>query len=191
VICECGQTRWWWWWWCWLGKTPDLSTRALWQSYQQRHLGVRIFLISIWDKEPGIEPRSPSHSQTLFWLSYPAHTPSSTGCKNNLKMFFTRNRLIYLLEPMLSHTASVYCMPFLRNTQLKAHFSTNLKIVHTPGTRTPGYLRRNLFSQLSYRKLCCWSVNFSVVRVLPWQHTVVKYDGWQSRYSTQPKREKY
>jgi hypothetical protein len=38
------------WWWCRLGITPDLSTRARWQSYQQRHLervgwmdeGVRI-----------------------------------------------------------------------------------------------------------------------------------------------------
>jgi hypothetical protein len=27
-----------WWWWCWLGITPDLSTRAHWQLYQQRHL---------------------------------------------------------------------------------------------------------------------------------------------------------
>jgi hypothetical protein len=27
-----------WWWWCRLGITPDLSTRARWQSYQQRHL---------------------------------------------------------------------------------------------------------------------------------------------------------
>jgi hypothetical protein len=26
------------WWWCRLGITPDLSTRAHWQSYQQRHL---------------------------------------------------------------------------------------------------------------------------------------------------------
>jgi hypothetical protein len=25
-------------WWCWQGKTPDSSTRALWKSYQQRHL---------------------------------------------------------------------------------------------------------------------------------------------------------
>jgi hypothetical protein len=30
-----------WRWWNQLGKTPDSSTRALWQSYQQRHLGVR------------------------------------------------------------------------------------------------------------------------------------------------------
>jgi hypothetical protein len=28
----------WWWWWCRLGITPDLSTRARWQSYQQRHV---------------------------------------------------------------------------------------------------------------------------------------------------------
>jgi hypothetical protein len=28
-----------WQWWCRLGITPDSSTRALWQSYQQRHLG--------------------------------------------------------------------------------------------------------------------------------------------------------
>jgi hypothetical protein len=28
----------WWWWWCRLGTTPDSSTRALCQSYQQRHL---------------------------------------------------------------------------------------------------------------------------------------------------------
>jgi hypothetical protein len=28
----------WWWWWCWMGITPDLSTRARWQPYQQRHL---------------------------------------------------------------------------------------------------------------------------------------------------------
>jgi hypothetical protein len=27
-----------WWWWCQLGITPDSSTRARWQSYQQRHL---------------------------------------------------------------------------------------------------------------------------------------------------------
>jgi hypothetical protein len=27
-----------WWWWCQLGMTLDLSTRACWQSYQQRHL---------------------------------------------------------------------------------------------------------------------------------------------------------
>jgi hypothetical protein len=37
VICEHGEP---WWWWCLLGITPDSSTRALWQSYQQRHLGV-------------------------------------------------------------------------------------------------------------------------------------------------------
>jgi hypothetical protein len=37
VICEHGEP--WWWWWCRLGITPDSSTRALWQSYQQRHLG--------------------------------------------------------------------------------------------------------------------------------------------------------
>jgi hypothetical protein len=29
---------WRWWWWCRLGITPDWTTRALWQSYQQRHL---------------------------------------------------------------------------------------------------------------------------------------------------------
>jgi hypothetical protein len=52
VICERGEP---WWWWCRLGITPDSSTRALWQSYQQRHLGqgggmdegVRILPISI------------------------------------------------------------------------------------------------------------------------------------------------
>jgi hypothetical protein len=38
VIREHGVS-WWWWWWCRLGITPDSSTRALWQSYQQRHLG--------------------------------------------------------------------------------------------------------------------------------------------------------
>jgi hypothetical protein len=27
-------------WWCWLGRTPDSSTRALRQFYQQRHLGA-------------------------------------------------------------------------------------------------------------------------------------------------------
>jgi hypothetical protein len=54
VICEHGQP----WWWCFrLGITPDLSTRALWQSYQHRRLGasrrkgrrVRILPISIWN----------------------------------------------------------------------------------------------------------------------------------------------
>jgi hypothetical protein len=33
-----GEPWLWWWWWCRLGITPDLSTRARWQSYQQRHL---------------------------------------------------------------------------------------------------------------------------------------------------------
>jgi hypothetical protein len=50
VICEHVEP---WWWWCQLGITPDLSTRALWQSNQQRHLrqgggmdkGVRILPI--------------------------------------------------------------------------------------------------------------------------------------------------
>jgi hypothetical protein len=46
-----------WWWLCRLGITPDLSTRARWQSYQQRHLeriggmdeGMRILHIQyIW-----------------------------------------------------------------------------------------------------------------------------------------------
>jgi hypothetical protein len=53
VICEHGEPRWWW----WLRITPESSTRALWQSYQQRHLekvggmdeGVRILPISIWN----------------------------------------------------------------------------------------------------------------------------------------------
>jgi hypothetical protein len=36
VISERGES---WWWWCRLGMTPDSSTRALWQSYQRRHLG--------------------------------------------------------------------------------------------------------------------------------------------------------
>jgi hypothetical protein len=36
VICEHGEP---WWWWFRLGITPDSSTRALWQLYQQRHLG--------------------------------------------------------------------------------------------------------------------------------------------------------
>jgi hypothetical protein len=29
---------WWWWWWCRLGITPDSFIRALWRSYQQRHV---------------------------------------------------------------------------------------------------------------------------------------------------------
>jgi hypothetical protein len=37
VICGSGKP---WWWWGQLGKTPDSSTRALWQSYQQRYLGA-------------------------------------------------------------------------------------------------------------------------------------------------------
>jgi hypothetical protein len=37
VIYGHGEPRWWW---CQLGKTPDSSTSALWQSYQQRHLGA-------------------------------------------------------------------------------------------------------------------------------------------------------
>jgi hypothetical protein len=36
VICEYGEP----WWWCRLGITPDSSTRALCQSYQQRQVGV-------------------------------------------------------------------------------------------------------------------------------------------------------
>jgi hypothetical protein len=51
VICEHEEL----WWWCRLRITPDSSTRALWQSYQQRHLGqvggmdqwVRILSVSI------------------------------------------------------------------------------------------------------------------------------------------------
>jgi hypothetical protein len=35
VLCEHGEP---WWWWRQPGKTPDSSTRALWQSYQQSHL---------------------------------------------------------------------------------------------------------------------------------------------------------
>jgi hypothetical protein len=43
----------WWWRWCRLGITPDLSTRARWQSYQLRHLervggmdeGMRVLFI--------------------------------------------------------------------------------------------------------------------------------------------------
>jgi hypothetical protein len=46
-----------WWWWCRLGITPGLSTRARWQSYQQRHLervwgmdeGMKIYVFSIFD----------------------------------------------------------------------------------------------------------------------------------------------
>jgi hypothetical protein len=53
-LCEHAE-RWWWWRRLWI--TPDSSTRALWQSYQQSHLGqlegmdegVRIFPISIWN----------------------------------------------------------------------------------------------------------------------------------------------
>jgi hypothetical protein len=37
VMCEHGEP---WWWWCRLGITPNSSTRALWQSYQQRSLGA-------------------------------------------------------------------------------------------------------------------------------------------------------
>jgi hypothetical protein len=37
VICEHGEP---WWWWCRLGITADSLTRALWQSYQQGHLGA-------------------------------------------------------------------------------------------------------------------------------------------------------
>jgi hypothetical protein len=37
MICERGEL---WWWWYSLGKTPDSSTRALWQFYQLRHLGA-------------------------------------------------------------------------------------------------------------------------------------------------------
>jgi hypothetical protein len=52
VICERGTL---WLWWCRQEITPDLCTRALWQSHQQRHLGkvggvdggVRILPISI------------------------------------------------------------------------------------------------------------------------------------------------
>jgi hypothetical protein len=60
VISEHGEP---WWWWCRLGITPDSSTRALWQSYQQRHLrqvggmdeGVRILPISIWNTSRDLE----------------------------------------------------------------------------------------------------------------------------------------
>jgi hypothetical protein len=53
VICEHGVP---WWWWCRLGITPDSSTRAIRQSYQQRRRGqvggmdegVRILPVSIW-----------------------------------------------------------------------------------------------------------------------------------------------
>jgi hypothetical protein len=46
-----------WWLWCQLGITPHSSTRAVWLSYQQRHLeqvgvideGMRILPISIWN----------------------------------------------------------------------------------------------------------------------------------------------
>jgi hypothetical protein len=37
VICEHGES---WRGWCRLGKTPDSANRALWQSYQQKHLGA-------------------------------------------------------------------------------------------------------------------------------------------------------
>jgi hypothetical protein len=36
-----------WWWWYRLGITPDSSTRSLWQSYQQGHLGK----VGQWTKE--------------------------------------------------------------------------------------------------------------------------------------------
>jgi hypothetical protein len=38
VIHEFGQPLWWWW--CQMEKTPYSSTRALRQTYQQRHLGA-------------------------------------------------------------------------------------------------------------------------------------------------------
>jgi hypothetical protein len=40
----------WWWWWCRPGITPDFSTRARWQFYQQRHL-ERVIYPRI--KDPG------------------------------------------------------------------------------------------------------------------------------------------
>jgi hypothetical protein len=44
VICKCGKPLWWW---CRKRIIPDSSTRALWQSYQQIHLGK----IGGWTKE--------------------------------------------------------------------------------------------------------------------------------------------
>jgi hypothetical protein len=54
VTCEHGQP---WWSWCRIWIAPGSYTRALWQSYQQRHVrkvggmseGVRILPISIWN----------------------------------------------------------------------------------------------------------------------------------------------
>jgi hypothetical protein len=54
VVCEHGEP---WWWWCLLRRRTDSSTRALWQSYQQSHLGAsrrngqrsEKFATSIWN----------------------------------------------------------------------------------------------------------------------------------------------
>jgi hypothetical protein len=77
VMCERVQP--WWWWWCRLGITPDLSTRALWQSYQQRHLGqvggmdegVRISPISIWHNSRDLQHAVKSYDMRRYmWLAF-------------------------------------------------------------------------------------------------------------------------
>jgi hypothetical protein len=76
VICERGETQWWW---CRLGITPDSSTKALWQSYQQRHLGqvggmdegVRILPISIWNTSRSLTCRKILRHGTSGFTSQP------------------------------------------------------------------------------------------------------------------------
>jgi hypothetical protein len=74
VMCEHGEP---WWWWCQLGITPDSSTRALCQSYQQRHLekvgrmdeGVRILPIRIWNISRDLQHAVKSWDFQLYFQS--------------------------------------------------------------------------------------------------------------------------
>jgi hypothetical protein len=78
VICEHWEPWWWWWRWCRLEITPDSSTRALWQSYQQRYMrqvggmdeGVRILPISIWNTSRDIW-----HAVKFYDMGLPALHP--------------------------------------------------------------------------------------------------------------------
>jgi hypothetical protein len=70
----------WWWWWYRLGITPDLSTRARWQSYQERHLervggideGMRILHIQyVWYVNGSFRSRKTLRHGTSGFTSHP------------------------------------------------------------------------------------------------------------------------
>jgi hypothetical protein len=118
MICEHGEP---WWWWFRLEITPDSSTRALLQSYQQRHLGkvggmyegvqlFRVCSVDFWMKKAAsrdIVPRSFVGVNTRVGSVYSFHRQGDE-CSTRLHRAITRKDAIFTQATVGTWNLTIY-----------------------------------------------------------------------------------